>query len=196
MLPRTMSASVASRCCPASSNRRERASAAVMKRARNLHRSSSIVASSSSPSSTSAASPRPSSPPPPDPSVDARARHNAEQASIFDSAVEAFVETPAEVLPVRGRQECHSIETKPDLDLGPSLSCSLPHADLRPPPLSLSHPLPPSLSLSLPLDPRNDSASSASPRPPARRSPRPSGTSRTLPCTRRGCSTSGPGLGA
>ena len=145
MLPRTMSASVASRCCPASSNRRERASAAVMKRARNLHRSSSIVASSSSPSATSAASPRPSSPPPLDPSVDARARHNAEQASIFDSAVEAFVETPAEVLPVRGRQECHSIETKPDLDLGPSLSCSLTHRPSSSSPLSLSPSLPPSL---------------------------------------------------
>jgi hypothetical protein len=97
MLPRMLSAAMTSRCCPASIGRRETASTAVARRARSLRLSSSIVASSSSSSTSSAAPPSP----PLDPSVDARALHNAEQASTFDDAVEAFVETPAEVVPVR-----------------------------------------------------------------------------------------------
>ena len=187
MLPRTLRTSKTPRCCPASSRRRERGPAVVLKGARNLcwpsqsSPSSSIVASSSS-STTSAGSPRPSSPPL-DPSIDARARHNAEQASTFNDAVEAFVETPAEVVPVSNSFD------RPTST--PSSLSSFFFSFF----FFSSHLFSSRLFSSQPPQLRN-SASSASPRPLARRSPRLSGTSRIPSLTRRECSTSGLARGA
>ena len=171
-LNRTISASSSPSTsrCPASRPRRR-----GVKGARSL-RSSSIVASSIS-SPPSAPSSPPPSPPPLDPSIDARARHNAEQAATFDSAVEAFLETPPEVVPVSEKGKESHLRSSFSLFF---FSRSLSHP-LSPPP-------------QLPTNP--NSASSASPRRPARRSPRPSRNARTRSPTPRECWTSGPGRAA